>query len=176
MLRNRLIALGLLILSLVAISFFGGPVSYGFFFFVLITLIVSAVYTAVVFSCFRIYQKINAKVLVAEKPVTFYFTLQNEKLFGFSGIRTDFFSDYSSISGLDPDIEYELFPQTGIEKETRLICKYRGEYEVGVKHVIVRDYLKIFSFTFKNKETLKVQVSPRLEILNIAERPDMIVA
>ncbi len=166
MLRNRLIALGLLILSLVAISFFGGPVSYGFFFFVLITLIVSAIYTAVVFSCFRIYQKINAKVLVAEKPVTFYFTLQNEKHFGFSGIRTDFFSDYSTISGLDPDIEYELFPQTGIEKETRLICKYRGEYEVGVKHVIVRDYLKIFSFTFKNKETITVRVNPQLVILD----------
>ncbi len=166
MLRNRLIALGLLILSLVVISFYGGPISYGFFFFVLVTPIVSAIYAAVVYFRFRIYQKIDAKVLVAEKPVTFYFTLQNEELFAFAGIKTDFFSDYSSIIGLDPDTEYELFPHTGIEKETTLICKYRGEYEVGVKNVTVRDYLKLFSFSFKNKETITVKVIPQLVILD----------
>ena len=164
--RNRLIVLGLLILSLLAISFYGGPVSYGFFFFMLATPIISAIYAAVIYFRFRIYQKIDAKVLVAEEPVTFYFTLQNENLFAFAGIRTDFYSDYSSISGLDPDIEYELFPHKGIEKETRLVCKYKGEYEVGIKHVIVRDFLKILEFKFKNDETITVNVIPRLVILD----------
>ncbi len=102
--RNRLIVLGLLILSLLAISFYGGPVSYGFFFFMLATPIISAIYAAVIYFRFRIYQKIDAKVLVAEEPVTFYFTLQNENLFAFAGIRTDFYSDDASISGLYPDI------------------------------------------------------------------------
>ena len=176
MLRNRLIALGLLILSLIAISFYGGPVSYGFFFFVLVTPVVSAVYAVIVFFRFRIYQKINAKVLVAEKPVTFYFSLKNEELFTFAGIRTDFFSKYSSISGLDPDTEYELFPHTGIEKETTLVCRYRGEYEVGIKHVIVRDYLKLFSFTFKNKETIMVNVMPQLVILDELSSLDAITS
>ena len=130
--RNRIIALGLLILSLIAISFYGGPVSYGFFFFMLVTPAVSALYTVVVFFRFRIYQKIATKVAVAETPVTFYYSLQNEEFFSFAGIKTDFFTDYSSLTGLDPDIEYELFPHTGIEKETRLICRYRGAYEVGI--------------------------------------------
>lgn len=164
--RNRLIVLGLLILSLVAISFYGGPVSYGFFFFVFATPIVSAIYAVAVYFRFRIYQKIDAKVLVTEEPVAFYFTLQNENLFAFAGIRTDFFSDYSTIKGLDPEIEYELFPHTGIDRETHLVCKYRGEYEVGVSHVIVRDFLKLFTITFRNNETITVTVIPRLVILD----------
>ena len=164
--RNRWIAAGLFFLSLIAISFYGGPVSYGFFFLMLIIPIVSALYTVIVFFRFKIYQKIDAKVTVAEKPVRFYFTLQNEDFFTFSGIKTDFFSDYSALSGLDPDTEFELFPHTGIKKNTRLVCKYRGEYEVGVKNVTVQDYLKLFSFTFRNRETITVTVVPQLVILD----------
>ncbi len=166
MLRNRLIVSGLLILSLVGISFYGGPVSYGFFFFMLAIPAISAIYAAAVYFRFRIYQKINAKVLVVETPVDFYFTLQNETSFAFASIRTDFFSKYSTISGFDPDTEYELFPHSGIDKQTILVCRYRGEYEVGIDHVIVRDFLKLFTFSFKNNETITVSVIPRLVILD----------
>ena len=168
--------MGLWILSLIAISFFGGPVSYGFFFIMLITPAVSALYTVVVFFRFRIYQKIATKVAVAENPVTFYYSLQNEEFFTFSGIRTGFFTDYSSLTGLDPDTEYELFPHTGIVKETRLICRYRGEYEVGIKYVTIRDYLKLFSFTFKNRETITVTVIPQLVILDELPALDRLAA
>lgn len=174
--RNRLIALGLLILSLIAISFYGGPVSYGFFFFMLIIPFVSAIYTLVMFLRFKIYQRIDSKVAVAESPVTFYFTLQNEDIFAFSGVKIDFFSDFSTISGLDVNAEYELFPHKGIKKETGLICKYRGEYEVGVKKVSVRDYLKLFNFTFNNRETLTVKVIPRLVILDEVSALDALAA
>ncbi|MBO7387822.1 MAG: hypothetical protein J6U15_08450, partial [Lachnospiraceae bacterium] len=94
--RNRLIALGLFILSLVAISFYGGPVSYGFFFFMLFVPFVSAVYTLIMYFRFKIYQRIDSKVAVAESPVTFYFTLQNEDFYAFSGVKIDFFSDFST--------------------------------------------------------------------------------
>ena len=164
--RNRLIALGLLLLSLIAISFCGGPVSYGFFFFMLVAPVISVIYTLVLFLRFKIYQKIESKVAVAESPVTFYFTLQNEDFFGFAGVKTDFFSDFSTITGLDTDTEYELFPHTGIKKETKLVCKYRGEYEVGVKNVMVTDFLRLFNFNFKNKETISVNVIPQLVILD----------
>ena len=163
--KNRWIWLGLLILSLVAISFYGGPVSYGFFFFVLAVPAVSGLYVILVYFRFRVYQKCDSKVVVAETPVTFYYTLQNEDYFTFAGIKTDYYSDYSSLAGLDPDTEYELFPHTGIQKQTRLICKYKGEYPVGVKKVTVTDYLRLFRLTFKPKEIITVTVIPRLVIL-----------
>ena len=174
--RNRIAALVLFVLSLIAISFKGGPVTYGFFFFTLFVPLVSFIYTQIVYLRFKIYQEIDTRTIVAGSSTPFYFTLQNEDSFTHSGVRTGFFSDFSYIGGLDTNTEYELMPHTGIRKETLLVCKYRGEYEVGIKSVTVTDYLRLFSITFKNKETLKVQVSPRLEILNIADRPDMIIA
>ena len=163
---SRWIWVGLLVLSLLAISFYGGPVSYGFFFFVLITPLMSALYVILVYFRFKVYQKSDAKVIVAETPVAFYYSLQNEDAFAFAGIRTDFFSKNSTLTGIDPDTEYELFPHTGIQRETRLICKYKGEYEVGVKSVTVTDFLRLFRITFRNREAITVTVIPRLVILD----------
>ena len=48
--------LGLWLLSLVAISFYGGAVSYGFFFGLTLVPVVSAVYLLAVYLRFKIYQ------------------------------------------------------------------------------------------------------------------------
>lgn len=157
--------MGLFLLSLIGISFVGGAVSYGFFFFMLLTPVISLLYAVIVFFRFKIYQRLETKTAVVGTPAAFYFTLQNEDYFAHAGIGTEFFSDFSSISGVDQNGELELLPHTGVSRETRLICKYRGEYEVGVRRVTVTDYLRLFSVTLRNRETLKVTVLPRLELL-----------
>ncbi len=166
MFRNRLILIILFILSLVGISFVGGPVTYGFFFFVLITPLVSLIYVLIVYFRFRIYQKLETKSVVVNSPAVFYFTLQNEDFFAHAGIRVEFFSDYSSISGLDSSVEYELLPHTGVNKESVLVCRYRGRYEAGIRYVYITDYLRLFTVRVMNRETLKVDVMPSLEILD----------
>lgn len=175
MLRNRLIVLGIFILSLVAISFYGGPVTYGAFFLSLLIPIVSASYAFLVYNRFRIYQVIVSKNVVVGTPTDFYFTLQNEDSYSFSGVKVDFFTDFSYINDVEDNYEYELTPHSGTKKETVLVCKYRGEYEVGIKNVIVEDYLRLFKFKFKNRETLKAIVYPRLEILDSLSGVDSLV-
>ncbi len=167
---NRIIALLLFIISLIVISFKGGPAAYGFFFFTVFVPLVSLIYTFIVYSRFRIYQEIGTRSVTAGNATPFYFTLQNEDLFSHAGIRVHFFSDFSEIYDLDENTEYELFPRSGIKKETVLVCKYRGEYEVGIKSVTITDYLRLFSLTFRNKETLKATVMPRIDII---ENPDI---
>lgn len=166
MLRNRLIVLALLVLSVIAISFYGGPVTYGFFFLMLLIPAVSFGYCYLVYLRYRIYQVIVTKNVVVGSPVEYYFTLQNEDFYSFSGIKVEFFSDFSSIRELDSNNEFEISPGSGIKKSTVLTCKYRGEYDVGVRNVIVQDYLRLFSLNFKNKENLRAIVLPRLEILD----------
>ena len=166
--RNRRIFLILWILSLVGISFFGGPVSYGFFAVLTLTPIVSLIYLVCVFAFFRIYQELDGKQLVANHTVPFFFTLMNEYWFGFAGIRVRFFSSFSAISGLDDGTEYELLPKTGVTKQTSLVCKYRGEYEVGIKSVEIQDYFRLIRLSYHNKETLRVIVKPNLvELTNL---------
>ena len=147
MLRNRLIVAALWILSLVGISFYGGPVSYGFFAVITLIPLISLLYLLLVLARFKIYQRFESKDLVADHVVPFFFTLQNEDWFAFAGVRVKFHSDHSSIEGLSDDIEYELLPET---------------YNVGISSVVLRDYLCLFKITYKNREPLRAAVLPNI--------------
>ncbi len=164
--RNWIILIALWILSLVGISYFGGPVSYGFFAAVTLVPIVSLIYLFFVFLRFKIYQRLEGRNVVANTASDFYIALQNEDFFTFSGIRILFYSSFSSISGIDDSIEYELIPHTGVKKDTKLLCKYRGEYEVGVKSIVIQDFFRLFRFTYRNREPFRVRVLPKVVQLN----------
>ena len=142
--RNRIILVSLWILSLVGISFYGGPVSYGFFFLITLIPVTSFLYLIYVFIRVRVYQKVIIKDIVAGVPVPYYFTLHNEDYLTFSGIKTEFFSSFSTIGGLEQNLEYELLPKEKLTRETKLICKYRGEYNIGIKRLEYTDYLRLF--------------------------------
>ena len=174
--RNRIILLILWIISLVGISFAGGPVTYGFFTLFTIVPVFSWIYILIVRFRFRIYQQSEARTLVVGRKVGFKFNLQNEDLYAFAGIRVQFLTDFSSVIGLDGNEEYELFPMTGISKETELVCKYRGRYEVGVDRIIITDYFRLFSTTFKNKRMVEVYVQPRLVHLTEVRHANLTVA
>ena len=158
MLVSRIVIIVLWILSLIGISFFGGPVSYGIFAAITAVPVVSIIYLLIIIVRFKIYQKVESKNVTANDVTDFYITLQNEDFFTYSSVRILFFPTFSSIEGIDDSTVYELMPRSGIKKETSLICKYRGVYEVGVKSVIIEDYFRIFKFTYKNREPFRVNV------------------
>ncbi len=172
MLRNRLILAALWILSLVGISYYGGPVSYGFFAVITLIPVICLVYLLLVLARFKIYQHFESNDIVSGHKTPFYFTLQNEDWFAFCGVRVNFFSDFSMIDGLSDDIEYELLPQDSIKKETGLVCRYRGEYYVGIKSVTLRDFLCLFKITYKNREALRVRVVPDIVRLSALRNVD----
>ncbi len=164
--RNRIILIILWIMSLVGISFYGGTVSYGFFAAVTLVPIVSFVYLLFVFLRFKIYQKMASRRVVVDELSDFYITLQNEDYFAFTSIRMILYSGFSELEGIDASAEYELMPRTGIKRDTKLLCRYRGEYEAGVKEVVIRDFLNLFSFTYRNPEPFRVTVLPKIVALD----------
>ncbi len=163
MLRNRIIFGILWVLSIVGISFYGGPVSYGIFLALTSIPLVSLIYLLYVFFTYRIYQEIGSKNLVANTVVPYFITLQNERRILFSNIRVQFYTTFSEITGIDPDREYELSPKSGIKLETNLICRYRGEYEVGIKRITLTDLFNLIRFSFAFPEPLRVIVKPDYE-------------
>ncbi|NLL79641.1 MAG: DUF58 domain-containing protein [Clostridiales bacterium] len=160
--KNLIILVVLWILSLVGISFYGGAVSYGFFIVITLIPVISLIYMLFVFLKFTIYQKIDIRNLISNQTAPFYFTLQDESMIAFSGVRVIFYSTFSTINGLNDGIEYELHPHKGIQKKTQIVCKYRGEYEVGIKQVVIRDFFRLFSICYRNREPLRVIVKPNL--------------
>ncbi len=162
MLRNRIIFGILWVLSVVGISFYGGPVSYGLFLMLTAIPIISLSYLLYVYFTYRIYQELGAKNITANQSVPYYVTLQNEKHILFTSIRVRFYSTFSEIEGLGDDNEYELGPKEGIRLETKLICRYRGEYEVGVKRIIITDLFRLIRISFDNPEPLLAVVKPEM--------------
>ena len=160
--RNRRILLVLWILSLIGISIHGGQITYGIFFLLTLIPIVSLIYILAVILLFKIYQSLEGRGLVCNQPAVFHFILQNESPVLFSGVRVRFYSSFSSISGLDDKPEYELHPYSGIRRETNLVCRYRGEYEVGIKTIEVSDFFRLFTVSYRNREPLKVRVRPNI--------------
>ena len=160
--RNRLIYLSLWILSVVGISFFGGTVSYGLFWALTILPVLMLIYLIFVLFGVKIYQELNMTELVSRAPVSYYFTLQNESFLAFSSVRVTFFDFGVDYGNLDKDEEYELLPHQGHRIITNIVFKYRGEYEIGVKNIIITDFLKLFRITYKNPGVLKVNVLPAI--------------
>ncbi len=133
--------LGLWLLSLVAISFYGGAVSYGFFFGLTLVPVVSAVYLLAVYLRFKIYQKLESRNVVCGQPVPYFFILQNDDYF------TDFLRLFQISYRVPETIKALVLPrvvrvdelqciadiQTLLQRET-----YRAQTQADV---VVRDYV-----------------------------------
>lgn len=159
---RRWMFFGLWVLSLAAITFYGGAVSYGFFFGMSLLPLVCLGYMVCVYCRFKIYQEIGSRTMVCGRPESFLFILKNEDFFAYASVSIGLFSDFSYVEDLPGDTEYELLPGDRYAFETRLVCRYRGEYEVGVKEVLVRDFLGLFRIRYRNPGTVKALVSPRV--------------
>ncbi len=174
--KKKLILLSAFILSLIGISFYGGPVTWLFFLCVLTLPFILWIYIFAVTVSLRIYQKPDGRNMVCSRPSELYITLQNESFFSFSSLGIKFYSSFSSISDIEENVSYELPPKSKISMKTKLLCRYRGEYNVGIKQIIVRDFLGVFSFTYRIKEPLSVIVAPaRLRLFDKyteEEKPD----
>ncbi len=148
------------ILSLVFITVSGTQAAYGFFILLMMIPALSLFYIFLVNHYFKIYQHINCHDLISNLRSDYEFILQNDSFIPFAGIRVLFFPDLSSVSDPDMQSEYELFHGNRIVKRNSLICRYRGEYHIGIKAVVIQDFFRLFSFTRKIRRPLFVRVKP----------------
>lgn len=160
-------------MSLTAISFYGGAVSYGFFFGVTLIPVISIIYLLCVYFRFKIYQETEKKNLVCGQPAPYSFILQNEDYFAYTSISVRMHSSFSYAEESFENVEYELLPGDKSICETKIICKYRGEYEIGVKEVILTDFLRLFRFRYTVSGQIKAVVFPKIvqlqELKSIAD-------
>lgn len=162
MIHRKIILAVLWILSLIAISCYGGAVSYGFFFGITLIPVISALYLWYVYWKFLIYQEVLNKHVVCGQAVPYYFVLQNDDFIAYTSIRMRLFSDFSYVTELPDHTEYELLPGDKFRYDTKLTCKYRGEYHVGVKEIVITDFFKLFRLKYEIPAPIKATVSPRI--------------
>ncbi|MCH5273332.1 MAG: DUF58 domain-containing protein [Lachnospiraceae bacterium] len=175
---RRCLLAGLWILSLTAISFYGGAVSYGFFFGVTMIPVSSLIYLFCVYFRFKIYQETEKKSLVCGQPTPYLFILKNEDYFAYTGISVRMHSSFSYAEDTFENVEYELLPGDKTVCETKIVCKYRGEYEIGVREVVMTDFFRLFLFRYAVSGQIKAVVLPKIvqleELKSIADLPMLV--
>lgn len=168
---NRLIFAGAVIGSSVYASYYGGNISYALFYLTLLIPVIAFLYTLYVYFRFKIYQTMDAYLVVKGDWTTYSFVIANEDYITFRNVKVNFLSDKSTIEAANKIAEYSLLPSESERLETRIKCNYRGEYFVGVDSIEVTDFLYLFSITYPITSKLKAVVLPRvvpLERLGIA--------
>lgn len=168
---NRLIFAVVIIGSSIFASYFGGNISYALFYLSIFIPIVAFLYTLYVYFRFKIYQKMDAYLVVKGDWTTYSFVIANEDYITFRNVKVNFLRDRSTIEAAHQIAEYSLLPNESERLETRIKCNYRGEYYVGVDSIEVTDFLYLFNITYPITSKLKVIVLPRvvsLERLGIA--------
>ncbi|ABX43718.1 protein of unknown function DUF58 [Lachnoclostridium phytofermentans ISDg] len=164
--RNRMLLYLFIILTGIFVSYYGGYVSYGLFFFSLSIPIVSYIYLIYVYLRFRIYQFIEHKTMVKGEHISYQFLLTNEDYMTFSNVNVSFKSDYSTVENISSDRSYCLLPGEKIEQATTICCHYRGEYRIGIDKVTVTDYLNLFHLVYNAPSAIQAKVLPRIIRLN----------
>lgn len=160
--KNRIVFGILWILSVIGISVYGGAISYGFFFALTLMPILSYIYLLRVYLRFRIYQEVQSREMVCKEPMPYYFVIQNGDYFAFSSISIRLFAGLSYVEDVPDGIEYELIPQDRFTYATTMVCKYRGEYEIGIKKVLLTDFFRMFTLSYKIPSAIKAIVHPRM--------------
>lgn len=160
--RRKWFLLSLWILSLTAISRYGGAVSYGIFWSITFLPVISLIYLSLVYFNLRILQQLESRDMICGQPIPYFFVLQNDSFCIFASISVNLFSSFSFVEDLPGDTEYELLPGDKYAFETRLTCKYRGEYEVGVKEIVMTDFFRLFKLRYRIPGTIKALVSPKI--------------
>jgi uncharacterized protein (DUF58 family) len=162
MLLNRIILLLLITASGIFASFYGGNVSYAFFYMAISVPFVSFFYTFYVYVRFRLFQEIGQRVVVKGDMTYYAFTIANEDYITFRSVKVNFLHDKSTISNADSIEEYCLLPNASETLHTTIRCNYRGEYYVGASSIDITDFLYLFKITYPIRSKLKVTVLPRV--------------
>lgn len=157
-----MIWLALFVSALVLVSFRGGRLPYMLFYFVLAVPVTSFLYTLAVMVRFKFFQDVSVVTAVKEEPFDYRFVIRNEDRFFYEGIEVEFFRENSRVSGMNETVFEHLGPGEGREFTAKLVCKYRGEYEIGACRFYISDYLHLFSIPYRVKSPLKLTVFPRI--------------
>lgn len=161
----KLVRIGIVlgvILSGVFVTFYGGSIPYRLFYFFLAIPLLCFFYTLYVYLRFKVFQSVGHKTLVKEEAAEYTVQVGNEDFITYENMKLIFYEDYSVIQDVKNFCEYCLMPGEKKEYKTTVLCKYRGNYPIGVKAVQVTDFLHLFHITYPIYETCKVSVLPKI--------------
>lgn len=166
MIKNRITFIFLLVLSIIFKYNFGGFVPSFLFNTLLSLLIFSICYTLYVFVKFKFVQDIDKKVILKGEKLHLVISLSNEGFLIYPYVYVSFFDSHLLLNSDNYSQSLYISPFSKKEFVFDIECKYRGEYEIGIRDIFIEDFLGIMRLKYKIKETKKIVVYPKIEHLS----------
>lgn len=160
--KKRLVMALFILLSGILMGRYGGAASYLMFYTAVTLPLLSAGYVVYVYFRFRIYQKIEHRTVVKGERIPYEFILANEDVITYAYVNVDFLKGNSHLESLALEKSYCLLPGEKISKSTVLCCHYRGNYQVGIDHAVIRDFLGLISITYPIGTKIEMEVLPKV--------------
>lgn len=147
--------------TVVLVSFRGGSIAYLLFYFALMLPVLAVLYSIYVYCRFRIVQEVP-RIAVKGEELSYRLILANEDLIPFLNIKLFFYEDLVRITEVDGTDTLCLLPKQRTGVDTKMYCKYRGTYPVGVKSVSITDFLGLFTITYPMMSQIRLTARPRI--------------
>ena len=164
--KNRITFIFLFIVSIIFKYNYGGFVS-SFFFNTLITLlIVSIGYTIYVYVRIKFIQDIEKRIIVKGESLKLIVKLYNEDILIFPYVFVSFFGSHSHFNADSYSQSLAITPFSKKEFVFDMVCKYRGQYEIGISDIYIEDFLGLIRLKYKIPESKKILVYPNIIYLS----------
>lgn len=144
---------------------FGGFVSSFLFNTLLTLLFVSIGYTIYVYIRIKFVQDIEKRIVVKGESIKLIVKLCNEDFLIFPYVFVSFFGSHSLFNADSYSQSLSITPFSKKEFIFDMVCKYRGQYEIGISDIYIEDFLGLIRLKYKIPETKKIIVYPKIEYL-----------
>lgn len=163
--KNRITFIFLLVLAIIFKYNFGGFVPSFFLNTLLSLLIFSIGYTIYVYIRFKFVQDIDKRVITKGESVKLVIKLSNEDFMIYPYVYVAFLGSHMLFNAESYSQSLSITPFSKKEFVFDMQCRYRGEYEVGISHIHIEDFLGLIRLNYKIPETKKIIVHPKIEHL-----------
>ncbi len=166
MIRKKIAIILMIAVTATFASFFGGPVTYGLLYISIIIPLSALIYCAYVGIAFKPVQSVKQRQIEKGKDVTYSVLLTNKSFLPFTNVRMIHYSDKKDIEEKGLFNNYCIVPKEEYEIISKITCPKRGVFNMGIKKVVVQDFLNAFKMSGNVQKLGKVYVVPRLIILS----------
>ena len=166
--KKRLLAyFAVLILSIIFASFYGGPVSFVWLYFILLLLPVSVIYIVLNYRFLSLYQEIEVHRVSKGENHNYRVMVENGGILPIHGMTLGLYKDRCDLPEVKEGEPLSLDIHEKREMTSSISCKYAGAYNVGIEHLFFHDPFRLFSVRVDVPYSFRAVVSPR--ITDVAE-------
>jgi len=165
MIRNWMYWFGLVAATFFYTWFYGGFLSFTMMYVVLLLPVVSlAALIGNLFS-FKISENLNGRIFVKGESAKYELILGNESALTIPYITISMYLEGQVLCSDMKSMQFSMSPFSKKLFIYEMPLNYRGRYSIGVRKIIFRDFLGLFSISHKPLEQKTILVKPRINFM-----------